>query len=159
MFCFCVHDRERILSEISRIIFKKALSHSFKIIPRQLILDVCWSPKCNNCPKCNEVLNVITVGPKCNKAINVPTFGPKCNKPPMQSFNYANIEMLKWQLLHMAYCGLTDINQRLAICQRRRLRSIGYKTLYWCAFGIKLTDAKEWERWSIALFISLAQTL
>ena len=39
------------------------------------------------------------------------------------------------------------------------LRSIGYKTLYWCAFGIKLTDAKEWERWSIALFISLAQTL
>ena len=39
------------------------------------------------------------------------------------------------------------------------LRSIGYKTLYWCTFGIKLTDAKEWERWSIALFISLAQTL
>ena len=58
--------------------------------------------------------------------------------------------MLKWQLLHqrilwpifMAYCGLADINQRLFICLRRRLRSIGYKTLYWCAFGIKLTDAK-----------------
>ena len=46
-------------------------------------------------PKCNKVLNVITFGPKCNKALNVITFGPKCNKPPMQSFNYANIEMLK----------------------------------------------------------------
>ena len=31
----------------------------------------CWSPKCNNCPKCNKVLNVITFGPKCNKALNV----------------------------------------------------------------------------------------
>ena len=59
----------------------------------------------------------------------------------------------------MAYCGLADINQRLFICWRRMLRSIGYKTLYWRAFGIKLTDAKEWERWSIALFLSLAQTL
>ena len=55
----------------------------------------CWSPKCNNCPKCNKVLNVIIFGPKCNKALNVITFGPKCNKPPMQSFNCANIEMLK----------------------------------------------------------------
>ena len=84
----------------------------------------CRSPKCNNYPKCNKVLNVITVGPKCNKALNVITFGPKCNKAPMQSFNCANIEMWKWQLLHqrivwpvfMAYCGLTDINQRLFIC-------------------------------------------
>ena len=42
-----------------------------------------------------EVLNVITFGPKCNKALNVTTFGPKCNKPPVQSFNCANIEMLK----------------------------------------------------------------
>ena len=41
------------------------------------------------------VLNVITFGPKCNKSLNVITFGPKCNKPPMQSFNCANIEMLK----------------------------------------------------------------
>ena len=40
-------------------------------------------------------LNVITFGPKCNKALNVITLGPKCNKPPMQSFNCANIEMLK----------------------------------------------------------------
>ena len=47
----------------------------------------CWSPKCNNCPKCNKVLNVITFGPKCNKVLNVITFSPKCNKPPMQSFN------------------------------------------------------------------------
>ena len=31
----------------------------------------CWSPKCNNFPKCNKVLNVITFGPKCNKALNV----------------------------------------------------------------------------------------
>lgn len=38
---------------------------------------------------------MVAVGPECGKAINVPTFGPKCNKPPMQSFNYANIEMLK----------------------------------------------------------------
>ena len=43
----------------------------------------CWSPKCNNCPKCNKVLNVITFGPKCNKILNVITFSPKCNKPPM----------------------------------------------------------------------------
>ena len=42
-----------------------------------------------------EVLNVTTFGLKCNKALNVITFGPKCNKPPMQSFNCANIEMLK----------------------------------------------------------------
>ena len=41
------------------------------------------------------VLNVITFDPKCDKALNVITFGPKCNKPPMQSFNCANIEMLK----------------------------------------------------------------
>ena len=31
-------------------------------------------PKCNNCPKCNKILNVII-------------FGPKCNKLSMQSFN------------------------------------------------------------------------
>ena len=37
----------------------------------------------------------MTFGPKCNKALNVITFGPKCNKPPIQSFNCANIEMLK----------------------------------------------------------------
>ena len=42
-----------------------------------------------------EVLSVTTFGLKCNKALNVITFGPKCNKPPMQSFNCANIEMLK----------------------------------------------------------------
>ena len=42
-----------------------------------------------------EVLNVTTFGLKCNKALNLITFGPKCNKPPMQSFNCANIEMLK----------------------------------------------------------------
>ena len=41
------------------------------------------------------VLNVTTFDPKCDKALNVITFGPKCNKPPMQSFNCANIEMLK----------------------------------------------------------------
>ena len=29
------------------------------------------------------------------EVLNVMTFGPKCNKPPMQSFNCANIEMLK----------------------------------------------------------------
>ena len=46
-------------------------------------------------PKCNKVLNVMTFGPKCNKALNVITLGAKCNKPPMQSFNCANIEMLK----------------------------------------------------------------
>ena len=42
-----------------------------------------------------DVLNVTAFGLKCNKALNVITFGPKCNKPPMQSFNCANIEMLK----------------------------------------------------------------
>ena len=45
----------------------------------------CGSAKCNNCPKCNKFLNVITFGPKCNKALNVITFGPKCDKAPMQS--------------------------------------------------------------------------
>ena len=58
--------------------------------------------------------------------------------------------MLKWQLLYqrtlwqifMAYCGFSDINQRLFICQRRRSRSIGYKAIYWCACGIKLTEVK-----------------
>ena len=49
--------------------------------------QACWSPKCNNCPKCNKVLNVITFGHKCNKVLNVITFGPQCNKPLMQSFN------------------------------------------------------------------------
>ena len=100
---------------------KRRFVIAFKIV---IGLCYCWSPKWNNCPKCNKVLNVITFGPKCNKALNVITFGPKCNKPPMQSFNCANIEMLKWQLLHqrilwpifMEYCGLTDINQRLFIC-------------------------------------------
>ena len=33
--------------------------------------EPCWSPKCNNCPKCNKVLNVITFVPKCNKVLNV----------------------------------------------------------------------------------------
>ena len=36
--------------------------------------DFCWRPKCNNFPKCNNVLNVIA-------------FGPKSNKLTMQSFN------------------------------------------------------------------------
>ena len=124
------------------------LSHISRIL--MLIWNVCWSPKCNNCTKCNKVQNVITFGPKCNQALNVIMFGPKCNKPPMQSFNCANIEVLKRQLSHqrilwpifMAYCGHADINQRLFICLRCRLRSIGYKTLYKCAFGIKLADAK-----------------
>ena len=111
----------------------------------------CWSPKCNNFPKCNKVLNVIIFGPKCNKALNVITFGPKCNKPPMQSFNCANIEMLKWQLLHqrilwpifMEYCGLTVLISVFLF-----VKDVGWKALatkpywYWCAFGIKLTDAK-----------------
>ena len=55
---------------------------------------LCCSPKCNNCPKCNKVLNVITFGPKCNKVLNVITFGPKCNKPPMQSYNCASALLL-----------------------------------------------------------------
>ena len=29
--------------------------------------DVRCKPKCNNCPKCNKFLSVITFGPKCNK--------------------------------------------------------------------------------------------
>ena len=41
----------------------------------------CWRLKCNNCPKCNKVLNVII-------------FGPKCNKPPMQLFNSAGVFLL-----------------------------------------------------------------
>ena len=60
-------------------------------------LCVCWRLKCNNCPKCNKVLNVIPLGlcvcwrlkcnncPKCNKVLNVIPLGPKCNKPPIQS--------------------------------------------------------------------------
>ena len=57
---------------------------------------VCWSPKCNNSPKCNKVLNVITFGPKCNKVLNVITFSPKCNKPLMQSFNSCSA-LLLWR--------------------------------------------------------------
>ena len=56
----------------------------------------CWSPKCNNCPKCNKVLNVITFGPKCNKVLNVIKFSPKCNKPPMQSFDSCSA-LLSWR--------------------------------------------------------------
>ena len=52
------------------------------------------SPKCNNFPKCNKVLNVIKFGPKCNKVLNAITFSPKCNKPPMQSFNSFNALLL-----------------------------------------------------------------
>ena len=33
-----------------------------------------------NDPKCNKVLNVITVCPKCNKVLNVITICPKCDK-------------------------------------------------------------------------------
>ena len=101
----------------------------------------------------------IKFGPKCNKVLNVRTFGPKCNKPPMESFICVralsfiadiHTEMLKWQRLHqrilwpifMAYCGLADVNQRLFVFQRSRSRSTGYKPLYWCAFGIKLTEVK-----------------
>ena len=101
----------------------------------------------------------IKFGPKCNKVLNVRTFGPKCNKPPMEYFICVralsfiadiHTEMLKWQRLHqrilwpifMAYCGLADVNQRLFIFQRIRSRSTGYKPLYWCAFGIKLTEVK-----------------
>ena len=59
-------------------------------------------------------------------------------------------EMLKWLRLHqrilwpifMAYCGLAVVNQRLFIFQTSRSRSTGYKPLYWCAFGIKLTEVK-----------------
>ena len=126
-----------------------------------------WSPKCNNCPKCNKVLYVITFGPKHNKVLNVITFGPKCNKPPMKSFNCTNIEMLKWQLLHqrilwpmfMAYC------RHIA----GSLISIFLfaKDVGWEALATKpYTDVflasnwgMQWERWSVALFISLAQTL
>ena len=57
--------------------------------------SLCWSPKCNNCPKCSKVLNVITFGPKHNTALNVITFSLTCNKPPMQSFNCTNIEITR----------------------------------------------------------------
>ena len=61
-----------------------------------------------------------------------------------------HIEMLKWLLLFqtilwpifMEYCGPSVINHRLFICQRCRSRGIGYKPLYCCAIGIKLTDVK-----------------
>ena len=56
----------------------------------------CLSPKCNNCPKCNKVLNVITFGPKCNKVLNVITCSPKCNKPLTQSFNSCSALLLWW---------------------------------------------------------------
>ena len=106
----------------------------------------------------------IKFGPKCNKVLNVRTFGPKCNKPPMETFICVralsfiadiHTEMLKWQRLHqrilwpifMAYCGLADVNQRLFIFQRSRSRSTGYKPLYWCAFGIKLTEGTWYMNW------------
>ena len=120
----------------------------------------------------------IKFGPKCNKVLNVRTFGPKCNKPPMESFICVralsfiadiHTEMLKWQRLHqrilwpifMAYCGLADVNQRLFIFQRSRSRSTGYKPLYWCAFGIKLTEVKVMKMMTTTslFFISFAQTL
>ena len=120
----------------------------------------------------------IKFGPKCNKVLNVRTFGPKCNKPPMESFICVralsfiadiHTEMLKWQRLHqrilwpifMAYCGLACVNQRLFIFQRSRSRSTGYKPLYWCAFGIKLTEVKviKNDDHYLSFFISFAQTL
>ena len=120
----------------------------------------------------------IKFGPKCNKVLNVRRFGPKCNKPPMESFICVralsfiadiHTEMLKWQRLHqrilwpifMAYCGLADVNQRLFIFQRSRSRSTGYKPLYWCAFGIKLTEVKVMKMMTTTslFFISFAQTL
>ena len=45
---------------------------------RQRKKHACWSPKCNNCPKCNKVLNVITFDPKCNKLLNVISL--QCNR-------------------------------------------------------------------------------
>ena len=76
--------------------------------------------------------------------------------------------MLRWQLFHrriiwpifMAYCGIAGINQRLFICQWPRSTSIGYKPLYWCVFmASNWQTSKQWERWPIPLFLSLAQTL
>ena len=120
----------------------------------------------------------IKFGPKCNKVLNVRIFGPKCNKPPMESFICVralsfiadiHTEMLKWQRLHqrilwpifMAYCGLADVNQRLFIFQRSRSRSTSYKPLYWCAFGIKLTEVKVMKMMTTTslFFISFTQTL
>ena len=109
----CLNERERNLS-IKKITqfelinyFSKYLYHRYdwadswnydpKILKAPVTpVDTCWSPKCNNCPKCNKVLNVITFGPKCNKVLNVITFSPKCNKPLMQSFNSCSA-LLLWR--------------------------------------------------------------
>ena len=157
-----------------KIFFLPDESHASK--SRMFELFFFWRPKCNNYPKCNKVLNVITFGPKCIKVLNVIIFGPKCNKRPMQLLNSASVLLLEWTSslscwsnswctqkilwpIFMAYCGLSDINQCLFICYRRKSRSIGHQLLYWGAFGIKLKTSKQRKRWLIPLFISFTQTI
>ena len=123
------------------------------------------SIQCQN--PCVEVLNAIIV-------LNVITFGPKCNKPSLQSFNCAGALLLKWQLLHQknphAVAPKNPLTNIHGILQAQLLISVFLfaKDVGWEALATKpYTDVllasnwqtqKQWECWSIALFILLAQT-
>ena len=63
---------------------------SVELLPKQRkytqkLNDRCWRPKYNDCPKWNEVLNVITLIPKCNRQLALNLIRLQCNRltPPM----------------------------------------------------------------------------
>ena len=87
----------------------------------------------------------------------------------IMSFNCANIEMLKWQILHqrilwpllMEYCGLTDIIRVFLFAQDVGCEALATKpyTDTDVLLASNWRTQKQLERWPIALSISLAQTL
>ena len=69
----------KILSKYLLFVEFKSVLRCGRTSPCEYLCNTgCWSPKCNNCPKGNEVLNVITFGPKCNKVLNVISL--QCNR-------------------------------------------------------------------------------
>ena len=87
----------------------------------------------------------------------------------MQSFNCAYIEMWKWQLLHQRILWpvfMDTAGSIILISVFLFAKEVGWEALVTKPYtdtdvllASNWRTQKQWERWPIALFISLAQTL
>ena len=87
----------------------------------------------------------------------------------MQSFNCAYIEMWKWQLLHQRILWpvfMDTAGSMILISVFLFAKEVGWEALVTKPYtdtdvllASNWRTQKQWERWPIALFISLAQTL
>ena len=99
---------------------------------------LCWSPKRNNFPKCNQVLYVITFGPKCNKVLNVISL--QCNRLTPS--------------VHCCYGGHPHWDVSNSRCTKKPLTSIHvtlrarwYQSASFYLLDIMVHKAVYWSSW------------